>query len=107
MKQLKLNKESLTILNEKEMAQINGGLYFLSLWGSNCYNTNPAAHACCAPGTGTDPLCDQWSMEPPCDEMAWGDVADVNGELVYLDDIGNVISNPDFDAVTAPYFMVS
>ena len=106
MKPLKLNKESLTILNEKEMAQINGGLNFLSLWGSNCYNTNPGQHQCCAPTTDTEP-CHPWSANPPCEDFAYGDATiDSDGTVVYLDDLGQAINDPEFDAVTAPYFLV-
>lgn len=107
-KPLKLNKESLTVLNEKEMAQINGGLAFLSLWGSNCYQTNPLKHKCCQPATATDPNCEQWSMQLPCDEFAYGDVkiAD-DGTLHYLDEFGVEIHDPNFDADTAAYFVVN
>jgi hypothetical protein len=108
-KELKLNKESLVILNEKEMSQINGGLNFLSLWGSNCYQTDPARHQCCMVLTiGTGNTCDpQWSQTPPCDETPYGDVRITqSGELEYLDEHGVVIDDPNFDAATAPYYVV-
>jgi natural product precursor len=109
-KKLKLNKESLVVLNEKEMAHINGGLNFLSLWGSNCYATDPVRHNCCAPDTPGDPTCDdhQWSMEPPCDPIpAYGQVRIAHdGTMEYLDDGGAVITDPNFDAVTAPHYVV-
>lgn len=107
-KQLKLNKESLTILNEKEMAQLNGGLAFLSLWGSNCYQTDPQRHRCCACNTATNPSCDPpWSESPPCEDMAYGDVRIAgDGTLEYLDDFGGIIIDPNFDALTAPYYIV-
>ncbi len=105
-KELKLNKESLVVLNEKEMSQINGGLNFLSLWGSNCYQTDPQRHQCCEPTTDTDP-CHPWSANPPCEDFPFGDVRVAQGgELEYLDEHGSVITDPDFDAVTAPYFVV-
>ncbi len=109
-KKLKLNKESLVVLNEKEMAQINGGLALTSLWGSNCYATDPGRHNCCAPATEDDPnnTCDpQWSQVPPCDDVPYGDVRIAqNGTLEYLDDGGTVITDPNFDAATAPYYVV-
>ncbi len=108
-KKLKLNKESLVVLNEKEMAHINGGVAFLSLWGSNCYATDPGRHKCCAPGTPGDPICDepQWSLEPPCDPIPYGQVRIAHdGTLEYLDDGGAVITDPGFDAATAPYHVV-
>lgn len=107
-KPLKLNKESLKVLNEKEMAQINGGVAFLSLWGSNCYQTDPLRHKCCRPDTPGDPTCDpQWSESLPCDEIPYGDVRVApDGVLEYLDDFGGVIHDPNFDAVTAPYYIV-
>lgn len=109
-KKLKLNKESLVILNEKEMAQINGGLAFLSLWGSNCYATDPLRHNCCAPSTADDPnnTCDPgWSSTPPCDDVPYGEVRVAgDGTLEYLDDAGGVILDPGFDAATAPYYVV-
>lgn len=109
-KKLKLNKESLVILNEKEMAQINGGVAFLSLWGSNCYATDPLRHNCCKPSTENDPnnTCDPgWSATLPCDEVPYGDVrVALNGTLEYLNDGGGVILDPSFDALTAPYYIV-
>lgn len=106
-KQLKLSKESLKILNENEMGQINGGVAFLSLWGSNCYNTDPLRHQCCVPKSGTDPYCEQWSTLPPCEDFPFGDVRVAgNGTLEYLDDFGGIILDPSFDAVTAPYYIV-
>jgi natural product precursor len=111
MEKLKLNKETLVVLNEKEMARINGGLNFLSLWGSNCYQTDPARHRCCAPNTPGDPVCDFTitisTMIEICGEMPYGDVRITqSGELEYLDEHGGVIDDPNFDAVTAPYFVV-
>ena len=45
---LNLNKEVITQLDKAEAAELKGGdLVFLSLFGSNCYNTNPNAHNCC------------------------------------------------------------
>lgn len=109
-KQLKLSKESLTVLNEKEMHQINGGVAFTSLWGSNCYQTDPVKHRCCGPDTPGDPLCDnqdEWSTTLPCDDFAYGDVrTSVTGSLQYLDDFGAIILDPNFDAATAPYYIV-
>lgn len=109
-KTLKLNKESLVILNDKEMSQINGGLAFLSIWGSNCYQTDPGRHKCCAPDTPGDPNCaEQWSEHPPCDPVGlrpYGEAMYVGSELMYLDGNGAVINVPGFDANTAPYHLV-
>ncbi len=107
---LKLNKESLVVLNDKEMSQINGGLAFLSLWGSNCYDTNPQAHQCCQPKTPGDPLCgEQWSQNIPCDPvglMPYGEAMEIGGAIHYLDNNGAIINVPGFDADTAPYHLV-
>jgi hypothetical protein len=61
---LQLNKETIAKLNAFQLGNLRGGedtaltddttiqdpdgnLAFLSLWGSNCYDTNPGNHACC------------------------------------------------------------
>lgn len=109
MKKLSLNKESLQKLDEKQMSEIRGG-GFLSLWGSNCYATNPQKHKCCRPATPGDPMCgQQWSEVPPCDPIpeAWGDVHQlVDGTLKYLDDAGNPITDTMFDPGDSPYVIV-
>lgn len=104
MKKLKLNKEALTILNEKEMGQINGGLNFLSIWGSNCYQTDPSRHKCCSPVTND--AC-SWTDCNVCDSYPYGDAhLQPDGTVVFLDDNGVVIIDPEFDAETAPYYLV-
>lgn len=50
---LNLNKEVITHLDKSEASEIRGG-EFLSIWGSNCYNTNPAQHNCCSGASSMD-----------------------------------------------------
>lgn len=46
---LKLNKEVIHRLDQQQAGMVNGGKQeaFLSLWGSNCNNSDPNAHKCC------------------------------------------------------------
>lgn len=108
-KKLNLNKESLSKLDDKQMSELRGGLAFLSLWGSNCYCTDPLRHKCCRPDTPTDPMCaEPWSAHLPCDPVeAWGNVREAaDGTLQYLDDAGHVIQNTEFDPGDSPYVLV-
>lgn len=59
MKKLKLslNKQIIVQLDKSDMSKIMGGDdgdgsdAFLSIWGSNCYDTDPQRHNCCVPDT--------------------------------------------------------
>jgi natural product precursor len=51
---LNLNKEVINQLDKTEASNIKGGV-FLTIWGSNCYDTNPAAHNCCTGAATVDP----------------------------------------------------
>lgn len=53
---LSLKKEVIQQLDKVELAQLNGGDDFTTLWGSNCNNSNPAQHECCG-GSLTMPEC--------------------------------------------------
>jgi natural product precursor len=45
---LSLNKEVIDQLDKVELSQIKGGYDVITtLWGSNCYNTDPHRHKCC------------------------------------------------------------
>lgn len=54
---LSLNKEVIDQLDKIEGRNIVGGsdYGFLTIWGSNCYNTNPLEHNCCTGTPTTDP----------------------------------------------------
>jgi|GEM_PF-2092669 len=45
---LSLNKEVIDQLDKVQLSQIIGGDDITTLFGSNCYNTDPVAHPCCA-----------------------------------------------------------
>ena len=50
---LSLNKEVIHRLDQQQTGAVNGGKeQFLSIWGSNCNNSDPNAHKCCT-GEGT------------------------------------------------------
>jgi natural product precursor len=52
---LSLNKEVIDQLDKAQLNHIKGGSDdFLSIWGSNCNNSDPNAHACCT-GVATEP----------------------------------------------------
>jgi hypothetical protein len=55
MLSLNLNKEVITQLDKAEAAQVKGKQAFLSIFGSNCYNTNPVQHNCCSGASSQDP----------------------------------------------------
>jgi len=44
---LSLNKEVIDQLDRVQLNRIKGGDEFLTLWGSNCNNSDPVAHQCC------------------------------------------------------------
>jgi len=48
---LSLNKEVIDQLDRVQLNHIKGGDEFLTLWGSNCNNSDPNVHQCCVGDT--------------------------------------------------------
>lgn len=74
---LSLNPETITQLDSLKLGSTGilktppnpeAAIAFLSIWGSNCYATNPSKHKCCE-GT-PDPVPDKMTKEYSCCDVA-------------------------------------